>query len=464
MLLPLALLLAAVQAVRALTASQLSAVFSNTTGLSGTSTQLPSFDLTVVTNSTHALFVVNLTSTSPESVGWIGIGHGSAMANADFLVAWPTVSSSSTVNWALSHRLPNSAAPQSHAEPEVASTTAGSSTDAYYTLVPALSTSEVADPSTSVAWLRPLVPPSGYPASPGRDANLQQAGENQFIYASSSRNPGTSDEGSAELEQHDQPHGTTTLSLAALANLDAGDPSSAGDSSSSVVGSSSSQRGRTTNDKKLIAHATLGSLAVLLFSPLAILLARLGRDRFAWLPSHYLLNGLAVVLVIVAFALGTDVAGGEWDDFHKRLGLALLLLFLLQPLLGALSHFLSPASPLTSSRPSAVLAPRLSPLRAIHILLGVVTVALGWTQVASGIYREWPKSSDAQSKVPKGVKVVFWLLVGIGIAAYFGVWAWQVVRRKRGVAGTGGGDGTEEGRRRGRGEKRLMSGSSGTTE
>lgn len=44
----------------------------------------------------HALFVLNVTSTSPSSAGWIGVGPGTRMGNADMLVAW-----SHNGNWVL---------------------------------------------------------------------------------------------------------------------------------------------------------------------------------------------------------------------------------------------------------------------------------------------------------------------------------------------------------------------------
>ncbi|GAA5906461.1 hypothetical protein JCM6882_004442 [Rhodosporidiobolus microsporus] len=421
--------------VAGLTSDQLRLAFPGATQLTGSSIQLPSFELTVVKNSSHALFVVNATSASPSNVGWLGVGHGTAMRNADFVLAWPTISSSS-VEWTISHRLPNAKAPSSHGAPAIASTAAGTDTAAFYALVPQLTTSESGLAYAAVAWMRAVEVGEGYPAPQGgQDPSLAAtSGSESFIYASATISPGTADEDEATFEQHNQPRGTISLDLNTAIALDSesdGDESSGG-GSGGVVSGSSSGTARSTNDKKLIAHATLGSLALLLFTPLAILSARLGRGR-KWFPSHIGLNMTAVVFIVIAFALGVNVAGGQFDDFHKRLGLALFLLFLLQPLLGLLAHSYSLPSPLTSSVHPSLHGGLPSPLRALHILTGLTIVGLGYAQVASGIYKEWPRESDAMTAVPMGVKAVFWVLLGVEVAAYVGSWAWGAATRGRAV-------------------------------
>lgn len=114
---------------------------------------------------------------------------------------------------------------------------------------------------------------------------------------------------------------------------------------------------------------------------------------------------------------------------------------------------------LTSSRPSFRSAPAdpshprriRTPLpRISHLLLGLVTVALGWTQLASGIDGEWQSGSDAQSAIPRGVWIIFWVLVALWIAAYVGAWVWGVVGKK-------GARAAQQERRAIEGDKGLMS-------
>ncbi|BGP31420.1 Deoxycytidine monophosphate (dCMP) deaminase [Rhodotorula toruloides] len=181
------------------------------------------------------------------------------------------------------------------------------------------------------------------------------------------------------------------------------------------------------NDKILIAHAVFGTLAIVLLTPAALLIARIGRSK-RWFPGHTTLNGLSVVFVIIAFALGVTVVEGEFgQDFHHSLGLALLVLFLVQPLLGLAGHFWARPSPLTSAAPSWGL-PRPNPIRILHILLGLTIVGLGYTQVINGMYIEWPNKSEAATETPLAVKVIFWILFALFIVAYAGTWIVQAIR------------------------------------
>lgn len=120
------------------------------------------------------------------------------MGNADYIVAWPDVSGSSA-NWTLSHRVP---AHSAHDMPELASSTAGSDTQAYFQLVPNLTTTDPSSPYGAVAFLRPLQPDSNYPTKSGVKTTLQSP-QTSFIYASGSQNPGSASPG-ASFAQHDQ--------------------------------------------------------------------------------------------------------------------------------------------------------------------------------------------------------------------------------------------------------------------
>ncbi|GAA5829876.1 hypothetical protein JCM11251_007917 [Rhodosporidiobolus azoricus] len=462
----LSVIFASIGSVSALTSEQLLVAFAGGNGgnLNGSVAKLPSFDLTVVRNSSHALFVVNATSTAPSDIGWLGIGQGTAMSNADYLLAWPTVASSD-VSWTLSHRVPDSSVGKAHATPQLASTSSSSSTSTFFTLVPGLTTSSPDSKYASVAWLRAVQPGDGYPKPEGNE-DVSLDGEERFIYASCSLSPGTADESKATFQQHNRPHGSTSLNLAApfsfAAGSDGTDGSSADGGKSAVSGGSG--QGRTSRDKALIAHATLGSVALVILTPSAILVARLGRNKH-WFPFHAALNILSVVLVIVAFGIGCKEGGGGFVDFHMRLGLALFLLYLLQPALGALAHFFTRPNPSTALHPSLRGGPP-PVLRAAHIVAGVVIVGLGYLQIANGLYKEWEEGSDAMTAVPKGVKVVFWVLLGVEVAAYVGTWIWGVVTRSRAdrtegagwirrpsTSTTGGGGAVELSRRGGNGEK-----------
>ncbi|BGP39353.1 hypothetical protein JCM10449v2_003291 [Rhodotorula kratochvilovae] len=356
------------------------------------------------------------------------------MANADFLLAWPVVSGSS-VAWTLSHRLPGGG----HTLPQ----STGSTSD-YYTLVPELTTADASSPFSAVAFSRLRDPGASYPTQSGVTPAALEDASTSFIYASSTSKPSAADEG-ATISQHNQPMGTTSVDLSkafVIATATAGQDQ--------TNGTQESGQGRSSKVKTLIAHATLGSLAFLVSMPLAIPTARAGRDRFGWFPAHAALNASAVILVVICFALGTHEAGGAFNDFHCRLGLALLILVVLQALLGYGAHLTRP-TPLTSSRPSlrphaSSSAPARTRTRGVprlaHILLGLTLVALGWAQVASGLYREWPRyvsGTGLDGLVPRWVTIVFWVLVGVWIVTYLGTWVVGVARK------SGKGKGSEAG-------------------
>ncbi|GAA5925953.1 hypothetical protein JCM3775_005160 [Rhodotorula graminis] len=422
--------LAAASCVSALTSDQAASFFSSSAAsdLQGASTSLPQFDLSVVQNSTHSLFVVNATSTAPSSVGWLATGLGSRMADADFLIVWPTVSGSS-VSWTLSHRLPDG----SHGMPQLASTDAATATTAFYTVVPELTTSDASSPYSAVAYVRQRDPGSSYPTASGATAAALGAASTEFIYASSSRKPSTTAE-DADLAEHNQAKGTTKLDLSQQFSVAA--------TAAEASGSSASEGGdeTTASQRRMyIAHATLGSLAFLVFTPLAILVARVGRDSFTWFPAHWVLNLITVVLVIVTFALATYEVGGQFEDFHHKLGLALLILVLAQSLLGLAAHF-TRHTPLTSSRPSLrppVTAPAVKPHgrtfgvpRLVHVVLGLVTITLGWVQVGNGLLIEWDANLPGAGTVPRGVKIAFWVLLGLWIASYVVAWVVGAVAKR----------------------------------
>ncbi|EGU12958.1 hypothetical protein RTG_00999 [Rhodotorula toruloides ATCC 204091] len=399
----------------ALTGPEVVAVFpSSSSSLKGGTISLPRFDLSIISNGTHALYVANASSTSPTSVGWLGVGHGTAMGDADFLLAWPTVSGSS-VNWTLSHRLPNSNALGGHAMPVLASSSAGTSTSTFYTLVPALTTSDSSSPFSSVAFTRLVDPGSTYPTAQGVTNAPLGSGTLDLIYASSSRNPGTPNEGQATFSQHNQPTGVTSLDMSAAY---------------AVAANATSTPPPQTQQAP--PPTALGGLAFAIIVPLAILTARFGRERFAWLPPHAALQLLAASMVITTFALAVSQTGNLFADLHQRLGLVLFLLVVLQLLLGYLAHFTLPSA-LTSCSPS-LSRPRPSFARAIHILLGLTILALGWVQIHTGIKKggEWYRATLGMEEVPRAVRGVFWTLVGLFVLAYVGEWVAAIRRGMRG--------------------------------
>lgn len=55
-------------------------------------------------------------------------------------------------------------------------------------------------------------------------------------------------------------------------------------------------------------------------------------------------------------------------------------------------------------------------------------------QVYTG-FNEWETTSDAGTLVPKSVKVIYWILLGLAIAGYIGGWVLEYKRRGEYVRG-----------------------------
>ncbi|SCV69608.1 BQ2448_2628 [Microbotryum intermedium] len=429
----------------AISNAQIESVFGQgAQGLTGSSTKLANFAFSVVTNSTHALVTLNSTNVAPASVGWMGYGVGTAMANADFVVVWPTPAASYTSGsgWTISHRTTTG-----ENEPQVASTDASLATNTFYTIVESLS-SKPTDSYASVSFLRLLTFPSGYPALTSANSGaLVRTGSNNFIYASSSVAPSSTDQG-AELTQHNQAHARTSLDLsqsitlaAAATGSAAGSPATktaagastmtgaaaqntATSNSNAGGGIASESTGRTKHDMILIAHAVTAGLATMILMPGAILIARYFRAT-RWFPLHVALNSLTVILMIIAIGTAVYVTGGGFGDAtHYSVGLAIFIIILVQAGLGYGAHL--------TRRPDLASGARLptltgkSPVRHVHNLLGLALIALAFFNVHEGFER-WPLDSDAASAVPKAVTVVYWILLGVGAGLYVLGWLFEVL-------------------------------------
>lgn len=266
------------------------------------------------------------------------------------------------------------------------------------------------------------------------------------MYASSTIPPSSNQE-SAILTQHNQPHATVTLDLSIPIVLAGAVGPVAGASSTTARAAASSTApggavvavptatasvapasgvlgttvlARTSRDMILIAHAVIASLGLLLFTPAAILIARYLRAH-SWFPMHAALQLLASACLIAAFALGyVTVRGRHFYDSHTRLGLTLLILVLVQVTLGALAHRVaSPAPSPTSKLPTLSNKPL---IRLIHIVLGITITGLGLIQVRLGM-SQYPEKSDGGEGTPVGVIVVYWLLVAAIVISYLYGWA-----------------------------------------
>ncbi|KAJ6601063.1 hypothetical protein DFH09DRAFT_1126669 [Mycena vulgaris] len=190
------------------------------------------------------------------------------------------------------------------------------------------------------------------------------------------------------------------------------------------------------HDQMIVAHAVFASVAALLTGPAAILIGRYFRTRRWWFRAHLVLQTLTAILMITAFGVSiTAVAsGGNGDqltgpkaDPHHDLGLAIIVVFLLQFLLGVGAHFTHSAGHGSTDSAFPTLATPKSPLRHLHVILGIIMTALLYAGVKTGM-DEWDMVADMKTLVPKGIVVTYWVLFGLAVAAYFFGWILEPIR------------------------------------
>jgi len=176
-------------------------------------------------------------------------------------------------------------------------------------------------------------------------------------------------------------------------------------------------------DEQLKKHALLNSIGFIILLPLGALVARYTRTFTRnWFWAHWIIQFLISGPVIFAgWALGYKstngpylFTGGNWVDPHKKIGLALLILYLVQLALGVLIHFLKTPSFMGGRRP---------PQNYLHAILGLVTIALAFYQVHYGIKTEWYEATLGDGTVvPESALhawialiVIFWVLYAAGL-------------------------------------------------
>ncbi|KAJ7624853.1 hypothetical protein FB45DRAFT_836929 [Roridomyces roridus] len=140
---------------------------------------------------------------------------------------------------------------------------------------------------------------------------------------------------------------------------------------------------------KLRTHAHLGFFAYMVVMPLGIFIARYARTfTNSWFWPHAIVNFVITgPMVFATFAMGYQVTtlGGEghFVDPHQKMGLALLILYIMQVLLGTFIHYVKfPA--LRQGFPGGRL-----PQNYLHAILGLTIVLMGAWQAHYGLWIEW---------------------------------------------------------------------------
>ncbi|CAA7268259.1 unnamed protein product [Cyclocybe aegerita] len=166
-------------------------------------------------------------------------------------------------------------------------------------------------------------------------------------------------------------------------------------------------------------HAILCTIGFLILLPIGVLVARYTRTLpYRWFWAHWITQLLVSAPIILAgWSLGyrtsTVLALGHFKDPHQKMGLALLVMYLIQIALGTAVHF---------AKFPSLFRGRRAPHNYLHVTLGLVIFVCAQWQVHYGLFTEWNFATGGLHRVPTSAKnvwlalvIVFWVLYGAGM-------------------------------------------------
>ncbi|KAL8276585.1 hypothetical protein RQP46_011008 [Phenoliferia psychrophenolica] len=372
----------------------------------GQTISLPLFDLTLLTNTTHALVTFNV-SRAIGAIGWLSVGFGTRMHDSAIVVLWPP-EDLSKYNWTISHRSTGG-----YSEP-AQTRSLDTSTGTPFTLVPELiSTVTISEPRqrtkhyTTVSFIRELELPADQTLfKSAAYLNVSRTATDQkVIWAFSRTRPNGADE-AATMEMHDpgqfgweEMDMTTVVSGVKLEEVEG-------------------EQGWTKYDLVVLAHAGIGMILYLLVAPAAILVKRLGH---AW-PRAYAVHSTLLGAIVIPGTFALAALGmlasylGYSTDFtaHKFIGFLIVLLVLFQLGAGYWSH--KTHNPASTTR---------SWLSVSHMLIGISTLVLSWVQIRLG-WGEWQGRTR-----PHAVSIIYTVFILVFVTAYAASMTFLVTRRRR---------------------------------
>jgi len=235
-----------------------------------------------------------LTTQGSTKFGWLGIGIGDSMSNADIVVVWPNPDGSTTI----SRRLP---APHTLPQPNP--------NQSAVKLLPVSNPVRGADGSFSARFTRPLVL---------AESSLKTT-TTGFIWACSTQSPSGSNL-DATFVKHDN---------SGLWKFDLSKPLS-----------TSSPRS-IPYDTFVYAHASVMFVAWAISMPIALIIAIFFRSLPNWVRIHWGIQVFATTLLTIAgVVLGKIMHADKPANLHTIYAIPLLSAFLAQALLGGLIHYL----------------------------------------------------------------------------------------------------------------------------
>ncbi|KAF9010275.1 hypothetical protein BDQ17DRAFT_1274103 [Cyathus striatus] len=167
-------------------------------------------------------------------------------------------------------------------------------------------------------------------------------------------------------------------------------------------------------EKRAEHHAILCTVGFLILLPVGALVARYTRTLTnKWFYAHWIIQFIIAAPVILAgwsmgYMTSTELEQGHFVDPHQKIGLTLLILYLVQLLVGGLVHFFKFPSLFRGHR---------APHNYFHVFLGLVIFILAAFQVHYALYTEWAFATGGLHQVPMSAKrawlaliIIFWVL------------------------------------------------------
>ncbi|KAG6810213.1 hypothetical protein H0H92_012859 [Tricholoma furcatifolium] len=167
----------------------------------------------------------------------------------------------------------------------------------------------------------------------------------------------------------------------------------------------------TPLEKTAKTHAILCTTGFLILLPIGALVARFARTfSTRWWTAHFIIQFLISGPVIYAgwykgHQTAVTLNMGQFVDTHQKTGLALLILYVVQLLLGAFIHFIK----LPAFRG------RRSPQNYFHVFLGLVIFVLAAFQSHYGLYTEWDFALGGLHHVPQSAKHAWLALIIVSL-------------------------------------------------
>jgi len=173
-------------------------------------------------------------------------------------------------------------------------------------------------------------------------------------------------------------------------------------------------------DIRVRNHALLSSIGFLVLLPIGVLVARYTRTLpYKWFYAHWIIQlVISAPVIFVGWSLGYKTSSilenGHFQDPHQKIGLALLVLYVIQLVIGVLVHFF---------KFSTILRGHRAPHNYLHVIIGLAIFALAQYNVHYGLYTEWPIFIEGFHNIPQSANnawlaltILFWVLYALGMA------------------------------------------------